>query len=202
MQEPVLRPSEAPLADPLPYIDAKFYRRASRRSAPLWVVIHATHGAEGHGKARQGARELADIPAGALASKRRSAHAFVDTGEVVQCVPWACEAWHCGRTGNRYGEGIELCGRADQTLEQWLDAKSLPMLAIAAQLVRWRCAVNSLPLEWLTKEDLQHFKRGITSHAEVSRAFRESSHWDPGPAFPIAAFVDAVRLAVPSTAAV
>ncbi|HET8939209.1 MAG TPA: peptidoglycan recognition family protein [Polyangiales bacterium] len=191
--KPVLHAAPT-LEQPLAYIDAKFYRRASRRSAPLWVVVHATHGAEGLGKARQGARELADLPPDAAAHKRRSAHAFVDTGAIVQCVPWECEAWHCGRTGNRYGEGIELCGRADQTLEQWLDAKSLPMLALAARLVRWRCDANKLPLKWLTAPELQSFQRGITSHAEVSRAFRESSHWDPGPHFPIEAFVSAVQL--------
>lgn len=193
-REPVLRPAAA-LADPLPYIDARFYRRASRRSAPLWVVIHATHGAEGVGKARQGALELHRLPLDAPPSKRRSAHVFVDTAEIVQCVPWLCEAWHAGKTANRYGEGIELCGRADQSAAQWLDAKSLPMLALGARLVRWRCEANSLPLEWLTASDLQQFRRGITSHAEISRAFRESTHWDPGPAFPIGAFLDAVTLA-------
>lgn len=192
-REPILRPAAA-LEQPLPYIDARFYRRASRRSAPLWVVIHATHGAEGLGKARQGARELADLAPNAPPHKRRSAHAFVDTGAIVQCVPWECEAWHCGRTGNRYGEGIELCGRADQTLMQWTDSKSLPMLALAARLVRWRCDANNLPLDWLKAEDLQAFKRGITSHAEISRAFGESTHWDPGPHFPIDAFVSAVQL--------
>lgn len=192
---PILRPSELPIASPLPYIDARFYRRADRRSAALWIVIHATHGAEGIGKARQGARELADLPPNAPAQKRRSAHAFVDTSEVMQCVPWTCEAWHCGQTGNRLGEGIELCGRADQTLEQWLDAKSLPMLAIAARLVRARCDANGLPLEWVTHGGLRKYRGGITSHHEISTAFGESSHWDPGPGFPIAAFLEAVRLA-------
>ena len=189
---PLLKPSAVPLPTRLPYIDAKHYRRAPRRSAPLWVVIHCSHGAEGVGKARQGARELATLKPGQV---QRSAHVFVDSREIVQCVPWECEAWHAARTANRYGEGIELCGRADQTLEQWLDAASLPMLALAAQLVRWRCAVNHIPLEWVTHGGLRQFRRGITSHHEIAQAFGETKHWDPGPSFPIAAFLGAVRLA-------
>jgi N-acetyl-anhydromuramyl-L-alanine amidase AmpD len=192
--EPLIRPSARPLADALPYIDAKHYRRAPRRSAPLWIVVHATHGVEGIGKARQGARELAELPP----LDKRSTHVLVDTREIVQCVPWDCEAYHAKSMGNRYGEGIELCGRADQTTAEWLDAASMPMLELAAGLVRWRCDVRRIPLEWLTAADLCEMKSGITSHAEVSRAFRESRHWDPGPSFPITGFLGAVRLAEPA----
>lgn len=190
---PLIRPVQMP---ELQYIDAKHYRRGSRRSAPLWIVVHATHGAEGPGKAKQGARELADLPASS--PNKRSAHAFVDTREIVQCVPWDCEAYHARSMGNRYGEGIELCGRADQTQAQWLDAHSLPMLALAARLVRWRCDVREIPLEWVTHGGLRQMRRGITSHAEIAKAFLESHHWDPGPGFPIQAFLAAVRLAEPS----
>lgn len=196
----LIRPAAA-LVEPLPYIDARFYRRAPRRSEPLWIVIHATHGAEGPGKAREGARELAELPPDT--KRKRSAHVLIDTREVVQCVPWDCEAYHCGQSGNRWGEGVELCGRADQTSAQWLDAQSLPMLQLAARLVRWRCDVRRIPLDWCTRDDLRARKPGITTHAEISRAFRESNHWDPGPSFPISAFLAAVRLdqpaAVPSS---
>ena len=37
--------------------------------------------------------------------------------------------------------------------------------------------------------------RGITGHADVSVAFRKSDHWDPGPAFPWAAFLRQVSAA-------
>ncbi len=188
---PVIRP--APQLPELLYIDSKHYRRGPRRSVPLWIVVHATHGAEGAGKARQGARELADLPANS--PYKRSAHAFVDTREIVQCVPWDCEAWHAKSTANRYGEAVELCGRADQTQAQWLDARSLPMLALAARLVRWRCDARGIPLEWVTHGGLRQMRRGITSHAEISKAFLESNHWDPGPGFPVQAFLAAVRLA-------
>ena len=37
-------------------------------------------------------------------------------------------------------------------------------------------------------------RRGLTGHAEVSRAFGQSDHWDPGDGFPVEAFVDRVRV--------
>lgn len=185
----------AGFAQPILYVEARFYRKGPRRCKPLWMVIHATHGAEGRGKARDGALELAQLPDDA---RKRSPHAIIDTSQIVQCVPWDCEAYHCGQTGNRYGEGVELCGMADQTTAQWFDAASLPMLQLAASFVRWRCDVRGIPLEWVTRDELREHKSGITSHAEISRAFRESNHWDPGPSFPITAFVEAVRLAQPA----
>jgi hypothetical protein len=36
--------------------------------------------------------------------------------------------------------------------------------------------------------------RGITTHDAVSKAFKQSTHWDPGPGFPLADFANAVRV--------
>ena len=174
-------------ADKLPsiaFIEARFYRRGKRRAKPLWVVIHATHGAEGTGKARDGATELATLPDTAV---KRSAHAIIDTADVVQCVPWECEAWHAGAHANRYGEGIELCGSADQTRDQWFDAASLPMLGLAAHVVRWRCEALAVPMVARTADELRKFIPGITTHAEIAKAFpADTTHYDPGPHFPLA----------------
>ena len=38
---------------------------------------------------------------------------------------------------------------------------------------------------WLYPPDLRSGRRGITSHANVSLAFRRSDHMDPGPNFPV-----------------
>ena len=40
--------------------------------------------------------------------------------------------------------------------------------------------------------DVVPAKRGITTHASVSQAFRKSSHWDPGLGFPMAEFLNSV----------
>lgn len=173
------------------FVEAKWYRHTTRRNPAIWIVLHCTHGAEGVRAAEDGAAELAKLPDNA---RKRSVHWFVDTDSIVQCVPTECEAWHAGMTANRYGEGIELCGRADQTREQWMDAASLPMLAIAARLVRERADKLAIPLRFITATQVRARMPGITTHAEISRAFpADTTHSDPGPAFPLAEFMAAVQ---------
>jgi hypothetical protein len=42
------------------------------------------------------------------------------------------------------------------------------------------CAAYDVPVVFLTPADLLAGKHGITTHANVSLAFGESTHWDPG----------------------
>lgn len=168
------------------------YQRAPRRMAAIWVVLHCTAGSEGPGKARDGALEHARPGL----QRPRSCHFFVDTIEVVQCVGTHCEAWHAGHTANMHGIGIELCGAATQTREQWLDARSLPMLALAARLTRQLCDEHGIPAAFVGAHEVRLNTPGITTHAEISKAFpTETTHTDPGPCFPSADFVRAVQLA-------
>lgn len=163
------------------------------RTATQCIVIHATDGHEGPSKAE----DVGAMIAGPLA-KPRSPHAAVDSNSVVQCVPWQLTAYHCGHTGNSLTEGIEICGFAKQTRAEWLDALSLPTLAIAARLVAMRCAANSIGPVFVDRTLIRSGHRGITTHAEISHAWGESNHTDPGPAFPLAEFMEAVRAAVMS----
>lgn len=173
------------------YVDARHYRRGKRRDPAIWIVLHATHGAEGRSKAEDCARMFATLPGDT--KQKKSSTLVIDTDSVVQCVPFECEAYHGGANANRYGEGIELCGSADQTRAQWLDALSLPMLAIAAGIVRWRCDVLGIPPTFRSATDLRAHAPGITTHREISRAFpQDTDHYDPGPHFPIDEFVAAV----------
>jgi N-acetyl-anhydromuramyl-L-alanine amidase AmpD len=198
-------PSDPPARPPLvaaaslgkiAYVEARWYRRGPRRSPAIWVVLHATHGAEGKRKAEDCAHMFATLPA---TDSKRSAHCVVDTDSVVQCVPWESEAWHAGAHANQYGEGIELCGRADQKRHEWLDAASLPMLSLAAHLVRWRCQVLGIPIAFRTATDLRARAPGVTTHAELSRAFpNETTHTDPGPHFPMRDLMEAALVPLPS----
>ena len=95
-----------------------------------------------------------------------SAHYCVDAQTVVQCVREKDVAWHA-----RGGMGH------------------------ASVLVADGCRRRRVPTRWLTADDLLAGRRGITGHAEVSRAYRKSDHWDPGPGFPVVSFLDRVRRA-------
>ena len=63
------------------------------------------------------------------------------------------------------------------------------MLRRAATLVADVCRRERIPVRWLVADDLVAGRRGITGHVEVSRAYRKSGHWDPGPGFPIEGFL-------------
>src|SRR4029078_9385223 len=88
---------------------------------------------------------------------------------------------------------VELGAFARQTTHDWEDAYSTGVLGHASVLVADVCRRRRIPTRWLTPEDLLAGRRGITGHAEVSKAYRKSDHWDPGPGFPVESFLDRVR---------
>jgi hypothetical protein len=67
------------------------------------------------------------------------------------------------------------------------------VLERAASLVADICRRRRIPVRWLLAYDLLAGRRGLTGHDEVSEAFKQSDHWDPGDGFPVEAFVDRVR---------
>jgi N-acetyl-anhydromuramyl-L-alanine amidase AmpD len=133
-------------------------------------------------------------------SAQVSAHYCVDNNSVVQCVKEDDVAWHAPGA-NHNGIGVEHAGRAKQTGRDWSDPYSTAMLALSAQLVGGVCSRHKIPVVWLQPSDLVAGKRGITSHANVSKAFKRGSHWDPGDAFPIEKYLAAVRGALGGSAA-
>jgi N-acetyl-anhydromuramyl-L-alanine amidase AmpD len=167
------------------------YSRVTR--IPTTIVIHATHGAEGLTKDTDSALEISKpLPKG----KERSFHYAVDANSATQSVRDEYTAWHARRHGNSIGIGIELCGMADQSREQWLDPISLGTLRIAARLCADICARWSIPPTLVDAAGLLEGHPGITTHDFVSKAWKESDHWDPGPHFPLAEFIAAVGKAL------
>jgi len=90
--------------------------------------------------------------------------------------------WSAGWTANARGVHGAAVGFAARTREQWLaHPKQLESMA------RWAANVGTrynLPFRWLTPEQLREQVRGFCGHAEVSAAWREVNHTDPGPGFP------------------
>ena len=121
-----------------------------------------------------------------------SAHYCVDADTVIQCVREKDIAWHA-RGGNTTSIGVELAGFASQTGRDWADRYSAAVLERAASLVADICRRRRIPVRWLLAYDLLAGLRGLTGHDEVSEAFKQSDHWDPGDGFPVEAFVDRVR---------
>jgi N-acetyl-anhydromuramyl-L-alanine amidase AmpD len=170
------------------------YSRAPH--VPQIIVLHCTDGAEGVNADINNAAEIVKpLPKG----KRKSWHYIVDADSCTYQVHVNFTAWHAGETGNKLGIGVEICGRASQTFEQWTDPTSLATLQNAARLVADLCTEFKLPARFLDPEELRGASpRGITTHAAVSKAFRESTHTDPGPGFPLIEFIEAVSTAMGS----
>lgn len=166
----------------------------TRAAKIAFIVLHSTEGHEGF-KQDDNVAHMFSKPF-VLPQKPRSAHYVVDSDSVTQCVPDAATAWHCGRSGNKLGLGIELCGTAKQTRLEWLDDLSLPMLAIAARLIADKCREFQLPVRFVNAAALHRGERGITTHAEVAAAWRETNHSDPGVHFPMDQLLAAVATAL------
>lgn len=125
-----------------------------------------------------------------------STHYNIDCDSIVQSVHDEDTAF--GAKGmNADAIHIELAGRASQSSVEWSDDYSTAMLGLAAQLVYSLCEKWDVPKKFVDAAGLLRGERGITTHAEVTKAFKQSTHTDPGPNFPIAAFIASVNRIIP-----
>jgi N-acetyl-anhydromuramyl-L-alanine amidase AmpD len=169
-----------------PFIQAKNYTRANRESI-RWIVIHSAELPE----LADGAERLAQWAAGPSAPKA-SWHYAVDADSIVQSVAEKDIAWHAPGA-NAEGVGIELVGYARQSDAQWRDDFSLATIVRCARLVADIAARWSIPLVYCDRNALIAKAPGVTTHREVSLAFRKSTHTDPGPHFPMGCLLAAAE---------
>lgn len=154
------------------------------------IVIHLTVSRCAVGEARKTAEYFRDPDSGG------SAHYVVDPGEVVQCVYDDVIAWHA--PPNKGSLGVELCDALVSPAwdrahaRRWNDTPHARMLHRAAGLVARLGLAYDVPLRHLSDLRLASHGRGIVGHAQVSRTFGQSSHWDPGPSFPWDSFMSQV----------
>jgi hypothetical protein len=157
-------------------------RNSGRRplSAIKWIVMHDTEG----GTAEQIARYFASSAA------QGSAHLVVDDTSCYRCldndqVPWAAPG------ANTAGFHIEQCGYARWTSIIW-SSKHRATLERAAYKTALHCRRFGIPPYFVEAADLNMGKRGVTTHAECTKAFG-GSHTDPGPGWPRWWFMRRVR---------
>lgn len=168
-----------------PFVESPNFTPADSRAITV-VVIHTMEIAERKHAAESCARWFATPTA------EVSAHYCVDADAVIQCVHENDIAWHA-RGGNTNSVGIELAGFARQGPADWHDAYSRAVVERAARLASEVCARYGIPIRRIKAADLVAGRRGITSHADVSAAFKKSDHWDPGPSFPWTRFLQLAR---------
>lgn len=121
-----------------------------------------------------------------------SAHACFDSNSVVDCVRDQDIAWHAPGLNDR-SLGYEHAGYARQTPEEWSDPYTEAMLRISAQRVAAKCKQYRLPIAYVDAAGLLRRDKGITTHNDVTIAYRQGDHWDPGPNWPVNHYLDLVR---------
>lgn len=105
----------------------------------------------------------------------RSGHSYRSNDDAF--IPWAA-----GPTGNKLALHVSLAGRAAFTAEQWMDRPK--QLATLADYLRHTAGINAIPLVRVGPDVLRSPSgRGICGHVDISNAWKEVNHWDPGPNF-------------------
>lgn len=79
-----------------------------------------------------------------------------------------------------------------QDMWRWRKPEQMAMLKRTADLTAELCYVYDIPVRMLSVNDLRAGRRGIATHAKVSQAFKQSTHWDPG-AWPYRKFLNMVK---------
>lgn len=158
------------------FIPARRYSPANRKKVDL-VVLHSVEAPVEPGRARNTALYFADP-----SSEGKSAHYVVGPDAIYQSVRERDVAFAApGANGN--GIQIEQIGQALAT--DWTRSGSGPqdgfdVLKRTADLVRSICRRWDIPMERVDAKGLLAGRRGITTHAAVNAAFRQSDHADPG----------------------
>jgi N-acetylmuramoyl-L-alanine amidase CwlA len=171
-----------------PYLGPAAHTSSGSNMPVRRIVIHSTVSPCVPGQARNTATYFRSQSAGG------SAHYVVDPAEVVQVVGDSVIAWHAPPNANSLG--IELCDMPTTAdAKRWADKNHAAMLNLAARLVAELCLAYDVPPYYVGILRLKAGARGVTTHNNVSKAFGQSTHWDPG-AWPRRAFMRAVRAEV------
>lgn len=175
-----------------PNITIQAYHTSAGSNYPIHrVVIHSTApdigfpGASARGQAEATAHYFTEPSSGG------SAQYIEDPADEEHCVKDSVIAWHA--PPNPGSIGIEICSEATYTEEEWKSAKGRAVLQPAAKRTAELCHRFDLPVVRLWPHDLLAGKRGICGHVDVSRAWHQSDHTDPGGHFPWPLFLSMVQ---------
>jgi hypothetical protein len=178
-------------------------RQAAHVSAgsnlPIYrIVIHATCPNLGYSAASAPGTSAGTAGYFTSASSGGSAQYIEGVEREDHCVADAAIAWHA--PPNQHSIGIEITadgGNASAfnptshayTRAQWLSPEVWPAVARAASRTRELCLRLGVPIVLLSVADLVAGKRGVCGHDDVSAAWHQTNHSDPGPNFPWAEFM-------------
>lgn len=170
--------------DDIKFVQAKNYKWTGGRQVDL-VVLHSMEAPEKPTMAESVANWFAGKNGKAPGA---SAHFCIDNDSAVQGVRLADIAY-AAPGANHNGIQIEHAGYARQTEAEWLDEYSEAMLWISARVTAHCCKLYNIPVKYIDRDGLKRGERGITTHNEVTFAWRKTTHRDPGAGFPMARYL-------------
>lgn len=126
------------------------------------------------------AQQLADM--NRKGSTGGSWHYATDPDDTIQCSYDSYVCWHAPPNGGSVG--VEMADypapKHKYKIWRWAGKNHRKMLKRTARLAAEFCLGYELPIQFLGVKQLRNGQRGITTHAKVSKAFGQSTHWDPG----------------------
>lgn len=94
---------------------------------------------------------------------------------------------------NKDGLHVEVAGYAKWSREQWYENAPGALAALPGILRAWSDAYG-IPLEYVDHKGLLRGERGVTTHADVTRAYSAGEgNYDPGKGFPLDEVLAAAR---------
>lgn len=132
-------------------------------------------------------------------SRSASTQYVVGPDATYQCVKDSVIAY--GAPPNKGSIHVELTDPQAGSPSRWSDANHTAMLQRAATLVASVCLKYDIPILKIGPADLLAGRKGICGHADVSNAWHQTDHVDPGPDFPWSQFLTLVRQAANPTPA-
>lgn len=173
---------------PAPPYTGPPYRHSGNGNKPInRLVVHSTVSPCEPGGARRISAYFRSSSAGG------SAQYVIDPAEAVQSAYDSVVCWHAPPNPNSLG--YEMCdipgpvpGDRPGTARwkslrrswRWIRPNQRRMLDRTARLVAHSALAYDVPLVFLGPAALRRGARGITTHANVSKAWGQSTHWDPG----------------------
>lgn len=132
------------------------HNRSYQHLVPQGIVLHET--------ANPGDSAANEYKYFDSSEHQACAHAFIDTNEVIICVPFDEKAWHAGHTANEKYLGFELC-HANNAIDFFKI---------------WDNAVEFFANTFITKLNITTISNdNLPSHAEISQKYKETDHMDP-----------------------
>lgn len=141
------------------------------------IVLHDPEGGTGHTGAENAASWFQNVASGG------STQFCCDDDSIQQTLSIAAVSWGAPYA-NRQGVHIECWGWAHWSRKEWLK-EAAGSLDRCAFLVAYISHICGIPIRTLTDDEVRDGKRGVTTHAQCTRAFHAGTHTDPGRGFPM-----------------